>query len=87
MHDILDIDQIRQRAQRSGLPFGQLVKDAGVDYSTFQRLSAGSRGGNLSSYRKLTHALIDHELALLRHLLALHGAASAEPAEQRENAA
>lgn len=83
MHDILDIDQIRQRAQRSGLSFGQLVRDAGVDYSTFVRLSQGSRGGNLSSYRKLTTALIAHEQALLAYLVQLHGV----PDEQREAAA
>lgn len=80
MHELLRIGQIRERALRVGLPFSKLTSLAGLDHSTFIRISAGNRTGNLATFERLTEALIAYEREQLAYLLSLHGAQAKEAA-------
>lgn len=74
MTDFLPISEIDSRRARIGLDAQQLYSAAGVAQSSWNRALRGENT-TLDTLERLTGALHDAELSLLRHLLPLHSAA------------
>lgn len=76
MLHMVDISEIKRRAEAINLSLKTLARTAGVDPSTVYRSAAGAGGNNGSTLRKLTVALEAEESRVREHLAKLSGDAA-----------
>ncbi len=72
MLQVINMQEVRWRARKAGLPLSRLADMAGIHHSTLFYGGRG-RGSNSRSLSAAAAALARHERELLLHLLKLHG--------------
>lgn len=85
MLQMVEISEIKTRAEAIGLSLKRLAKLAGVDPSAAYAGARGAIDNRGSTLRKLTEELIRQENRVADHLQKLHGdKAAASDAERKE---
>lgn len=69
---ILEIADIKSRAERVGITLSELAQSVGIHPTTAYRCARGAAGPRLATAQRLTDALVECEREALKRLQQLH---------------